>query len=115
MLIDFADVVFLREGIGNALLQLALVGLIIEQYGIGLGTVASGTASFLEVGFDAVGTVDMHYQSYIGLVDTHTEGIGGYHHAHLVGLPCLLPLVFHSRVKAGMIECGCDAFFVQQI
>ena len=109
MLVDLSDVVFLREGVGHALLQLALVAAVIEQYGIGTFPVTPCAARLLEIGFDAVGTVDVYHHPYVGLVDTHAKGIGGYHHPYLVFLPGLLALILHAGVETGMIESGRDA------
>ena len=109
MLVHLSDIVLGGEGVGDALFEFALVGTVIEQYGVGTMAIAPSSASLLEISLDAIRTVDMYYQSHVGLVDTHTEGIGSYHHAGLSFLPGLLTLVFHARVKTGMVEGGGDA------
>ena len=115
MLIDLTDIVFLWEGVHDALFEFALVAVVIEQHGVRAFAVTSCTACLLEIGLDAVWTVDMYHQSYIGFVDAHTKGIGGYHHANPAFLPGLLPFVFHTRVESGVIERGGDTCFREQI
>ena len=51
----------------------------------------------------------MDDETYIGLIDTHAEGVSGHHHAYLVLLPGLLTLVFHCGIQSGMIEGGGDS------
>ena len=115
MLVDFTDEIFLGEGVGNAFLELAVVGIVIEQYRIGFQPVAPSTACLLEIGLDTVGTVDMDDHTDIWFVDTHTKGIRGDHHAGLVVLPGELPLVLCDGIESGMIEGGRDACLVEQL
>lgn len=46
--------------------------------------------------------VDHH--SHFWLVDAHTKGIGGYHHAGFVLLPGFLALILGGAFQSGMIE-----------
>ena len=114
MLIDLSDVVFLREGVGNALLELALVCIVVEQYGIGFPAVAPSTSCFLEVGLDAVRTVDVDHEAHIGFVDAHAEGISGHHHAYFVLLPPSLALILDGTVESCVVEGGRDACLREQ-
>ena len=57
----------------------------------------------------------MDHHPHIGLVDTHTEGVGGHHHPYLVFLPVALSLVLHSGIEAGVIEGGADACLIKQL
>ena len=109
VLVDLSDVVFLRKCVGDALLQLAFVGVVVEQDGIGLEAVTTGTAGLLEIGLDTVGTVDVDDESYVGLVDAHAEGVGGHHHAGLTLLPGLLSFILHGGIETGVVEGGGDA------
>ena len=115
MFVYLLDVVFFWEGVGNALLQFALVGIVIEQYGIGFLSVAPSASCLLKIRFDAVRTVHVDDQSYVRLIDTHAKSVGGYHHACLVFLPSHLALVFYYRVESGMVEGGRNACFVEQL
>ena len=115
MIIDRTYVVLLREGVADALQQLALVVAVVEQYSVGLLAVASGTSRLLEVSLDGVRAVHVDNQPYVGLVNTHAEGVGGHHDAHLVLLPRFLSLVLVGGVESGVVEgCG-DPFVVQQV
>lgn len=109
MLVDLTDVVLVREGISDALQQFALVGMIVEQHGVGLNPITTGTTCLLKIGLDAVRTVNMYHHTYIRLVDTHTKGVGGYHHALFVVLPLALALILLAGIEASVVEGGCDA------
>ena len=114
MFVDLSDIVFLREGIADALVEFAVVGIVVEQHGIGFLSIAPCTASLLEIGFEGVGTVDMEHHPYIGLVDAHSEGIGSDHHAYLVFLPVALTLILDAGIEACVVEGGADACFAKQ-
>ncbi len=45
----------------------------------------------------------MDDEAHVGLVDAHSEGVGGHHHAHIAALPLLLSLVAHAVVEAGVV------------
>ena len=106
MLIDLTDEILLGEGVGDTFLEFAVVGIVIEQYGIGFLSVATSTACLLEISLDTIRTVDMDDHADIGFVDTHTEGIRSDHHAGLIVLPGELSLVFGSGFESGVIEGG---------
>ena len=57
----------------------------------------------------------MDYGADIGLVNSHSECVGGYHYAVTVISPGLLPLILDNLVKAGVIVCGGDAVGIQEI
>ena len=57
----------------------------------------------------------MDHQLHVGLVDTHAKGVGSHHHTHLVLLPVVLSFIFHHRIKASVIEGGCDTRLIQQV
>ena len=115
MFVDLTDIVFLRECVDNALFEFALVAVVIEQHGVRALAVTSRTACLLEIGFDAVRTVDVYHQPYIGFVDAHAEGVGGHHHADPAFLPRLLPFVLYTCVETGVIERGGDACLREQV
>ena len=75
--------------------------------------VASGPTRLLKVGLDAVRAVHVHHQPHVGLVNAHSEGIGGHHHPHLIVLPLSLSLVFHGWAQTGMVEGGGNATGVE--
>ena len=105
MFIHLFNIFARGEGVVDALRQLAVVAAVEEQNGSGRLTVASGTASLLEVSLEGVGTVVVDDQSDVGLVDAHAEGVGGYHDARAVVLPVALAAVLVSMVESGMVEC----------
>ena len=109
MLINLADVILIREGVGNAFFKFGFVVAVIQQHGIRLETIATSTTCLLEIGLDTIRTIHMYHHAYIGLVDTHAKGVGGHHYTILVFLPLALSLIFRAGIKACMIECGCDA------
>ena len=51
----------------------------------------------------------MQHMAHVGLIDTHTKGIGGNNDSYSVVLPIALSLVFHFVGKACMIEGGAEA------
>ena len=114
MLIHLFDIVFLWEGVGDAFLEFPVVGIVIEQYGIGFFAITPGTSCFLEISLYAVRTVHVDDEPHVRFVDTHAKGIGCHHHTHLVLLPVSLSFVFYHTVKTCMIESGGDACLIQQ-
>ena len=56
----------------------------------------------------------MYYYAHVGLVDTHTEGIGSHHDTLLVVVPLLLAQVLNGMFQSGMIECGADVVLFYQ-
>ena len=85
-----------------------------ENNGVCLFSVASGTSCFLKIGFGRVGQIEMDYQTYIGFVNAHSEGIGCYHHTAFAALPAFLADIFDGIVQSGMIEVGGDTFVDKQ-
>ena len=82
------------------------VVVVVEHHGISFLAVASSTSCFLEVCFEAGGTVFVYHQSHVGFVDAHAEGVGGHHGSDVASLPCFLPLVFVHVVESGVIGSG---------
>ena len=72
VVVHLADLVFLGEGVADALEQLQAVDTVEEQDGVGFLPVASGAARLLEVGLDAVGAVGVDDYADVGLVDVAT-------------------------------------------
>ena len=114
MFIDLSHIVFLGKCIADALVEFALVCIVVEQYSVGFLTIASCTSSFLEIGFERIGTVDVEHHPYVGFVDTHTKSVGSHHYTYLVFLPFALALVLHHRIKTCVVEGGADACFTEQ-
>ncbi len=104
--IDLTNLVLGREGVVDAFGEFGIITIIIEQDSLSRLAVTTCTTCFLEVGLDGVGTVVVHDQTDVGLVDAHTEGVGADDDAYLVLLPVALALVFHLVVQSGMIEGG---------
>ena len=57
----------------------------------------------------------MDDEAYVGFVDTHAEGVGGYHHSDLITLPRLLALILDGGIQTGMVEGGGDACLIEQV
>ena len=114
MLVHLTEIVLAGEGVGDAFLQLALVGTVIQEHGIRTVSVAPGTTRLLEIGFYTVRAVDVYHQSHVGLVNTHAEGVGGYHHPRPTFLPGLLSLILHAGVKTCVVEGGRNTGLVEQ-
>ena len=108
MLIDLSDIVFLREGVDDALFQLGMIVVVVKQDGKGRLAVATCTTSLLEIGLQRIRTLVVDYQTHIRLVDAHAKGVGGYHDANAVMLPVALSLVLLGMVESGMIESGTE-------
>ena len=87
-------------------LELAQVVLIIQQHGHRGKAVAPAAPRLLKVGLQRVGEVQMGDETHVGLVNTHTEGVGGHHHADAARHPVVLPLVAHFGIHAGMVAFG---------
>lgn len=68
-----------------------------------------------EICFGRIGKIDVYHQSYIGLVNTHTECVGCYHDSELSVYPPLLTLVFGIIVQSGMIERCSNTLFIQKL
>ena len=48
----------------------------------------------------------MDHQPHIGLINTHTEGIGRHHHPTLIIFPTQLPLVLLLAVQSRVEKIG---------
>ena len=82
----------------------ALVGVVEEQEADRLSAVAASAAYLLVVGFNRAGQVEVHDETYVGLVNAHAEGVRGDDHLraarHEVVLRAHALLVRHPRVVA---------------
>ena len=80
----------------------ALVFQTVEEDGVGWEAVASGASSFLVVGFEGVGELEVVDEADVGLVDAEAEGLGGDHDlvvsAHELGLDALPLAGGHAAV-----------------
>ena len=56
----------------------------------------------------------MYHYAHVGFVDTHSEGVGGHHDAHLVLLPVILSALLDLEIQSGVIGCGGDAGILQE-
>ena len=108
VLIDLTNLVLRWEGVVDALGEFGIITIIIKQDGLSRLSVTTSTTCLLEVGFDGVGTVVVHDQTHVGLVDAHAKGVGADDDAYTVLLPVALALVFHLVVQSGMIEGGTE-------
>ena len=50
MFVDLPDIILFGEGVADALVEFAVVGIVVEQDGIGFPPVASGSSCLLEIG-----------------------------------------------------------------
>ena len=91
------------------------VGAAPEECGPGGLAVAPGASGFLEVGFEGVGRVEMDDETYVGFVNAHSEGVGGYDDGYLSGLPKVLPGVFVGGRQNGVVVGGCVAAVVEPL
>ena len=120
------------EEVGQVVVDLAYVvvgGVVLvdapaEQWGVGAApeecgpgglAVAPGASGFLEVGFEGVGRVEMDDETYVGFVNAHSEGVGGYDDGYLSGLPKVLPGVFVGGRQGGVVVGGCVAAVVEPL
>ena len=106
MVVEFLYLLLRRKGA----LQLSLKGCyllaVAEEHCMREVAVAAGATCFLIVLFQRIGRVQMYYQSDIGLVYTHSEGIGGHHDAYSSLLPIALAEVFLKVWQSCMEECN---------
>jgi hypothetical protein len=66
--------------------------------------VATGTAGFLIIGFDAFGQIEMRDKTHVRFVDTHAKGDGCNHHnAIVIGEAILMPCP-NMLFEAGVIR-----------
>ena len=110
--VDLSDIIFWGKVVANALLQLSRINRIIQQHGIGLFSVSSGTSRLLEIGFDGVGTINVHHKAHVRFVDAHAKRIRGHHDAYMIIHPFFLPHVFGEMLQPRMIGGGCDVVFL---
>ena len=89
-LVDVADGGERREGVAHTAAQLAVVGPLGEEHGVGLLPVAARAPRLLEVGLGRFGGFDVYHKAHVGLVDAHAKGVGGHHHSRLALVPALL-------------------------
>ena len=104
-----------REGLNRALLKFPLVRLVVEHYGKSLFLVASGASGLLKVGFERVGQVNVDDKPHIGLVDAHSEGVGGHNHACGAAFPGVLLGVALLGCEPGVVVVGADVVLHQKI
>ena len=104
MLVNLTDVILGRISVVDAFLQFDIVTIVIKQDGLGWLSVAARTSSLLKVGFYGVGSIIVNHQSDVGLVDTHTKGVGSYHDTYAIVLPFTLATVFVGMIQSCMIE-----------
>ena len=112
-LVYIGDELLLGEVIAYAARQLALVVRGVEEYGIGGLSIASGTSGLLVVGFGRIGHLIVYDHAHVGLVDTHAEGVGGYHGADGALGPLLLTLVLVACVESCVVVGGADVVCVE--
>ena len=84
-------------------MQMADVGGVPQEYGIGPEAVAAGTAGLLEIRLRALGHPHVDDKTDVGLVNAHAECIGTDHDADISLLPGGLPFGSGAGVQAGMV------------
>ena len=104
LLVDVFDVVEGRERDGRDLAEPLDVGRIPKGDGEAAFAVATAAARFLEVGFRAVGDVEMDHKTDVGLIDAHAECIGTYHDPDAAGFPLRLSVAAGVGAEACMVE-----------
>ena len=89
-----SDIIFWWKVIVNALLQLSCINRVIQQYSIGFFPISASASSFLEIGFDGVGTIDVYHKAHIRFINAHSKRICGHHDAYFVTHPFILSYGF---------------------
>ena len=84
-------------------MQMADVGGVPQEYGIGPEAVAAGTAGLLEIRLRALGHPHVDDKTDVWLVNAHAECIGTDHDADISLLPGGLPFGAGAGVQAGMV------------
>ncbi len=85
-----------------------------KQDAMGRISVTSCTSCLLVIAFNILGKVGMNNETYIGLVDAHTEGDGRYDHRCLIPVKGLLIFVPLIRRQSRVIGQGPDSFGYQE-
>ena len=106
MLVYLSDIVLVREGIYNALLQFCMIAIVIQQDGTCGLPVTTSTTSFLEISLNGIRAFVVYNQADIRFVNTHAKSIGSYHDTCSVVLPVALSFVFLGMVQSCVVECG---------
>ena len=75
--------------------------------------ITSGTASFLVIGFQAFGQVQVGDKSNVGLVDAHTEGNGGHDNHAVFAQKALLVPGACLAVQPSVVGQRCVPFLLQ--
>ena len=112
--VDILDIVQRRRADADNLAQPRLVRRIPEQHRPGRLAVASGPARLLEVGLDALRHVVVADKAHVGLVDAHTEGVGGDNHARLAALPAVLDGAARLPLHPGVVGLRGDPVAAQE-
>ena len=92
----------------------AHIGAGIEQRAPGGLSIAACTPGLLIIAFQILGHIIVDDEPHVGLVDAHTEGIGGYHDLHPVVEEIVLILPPGIRVQLGMVGRSPDAPALQK-
>lgn len=83
----------------------------IVQYYCARGfSVTTCTTGLLEIIFRAQRYVPVYYQTYIGFVYTHTEGVGGHHYLFFPAHPFLQGFGAYSRANPAWYCAGVIPF-----
>ena len=112
--VDVADLFHRREVHLQVVPEALLVGGVAEQHGIRFLPVPPRAARLLEIRLQRFGSVHVHHEAHVGLVDTHAESIGGHHHLTPSGHPELLAMVALARVEPGVIICRRHSRLLQE-
>lgn len=86
-----------------------LVVVVVQEPGLGGLAVATGTSGLLVVLLDGGGQVEVNHGAHVGLVNAHTEGVGGHDDGRISGHPGVLLLLLDFRTQAGVVVVGGNA------
>ena len=113
VLVYLSDIVLVREGIYNALLQFGMIAIVIQQDGTCGLPVTTSTTSFLEISLNGIRAFVVYNQADVGFVNTHAKSIGGYHDTYTVVLPIALSFVFLGMVQSCVVESSAKTCICQ--
>ena len=69
----------------------------------------------MEVCLERIGQLEVYDGAYVGLIDTHTKGIGSHYHTCAAPLPSVLLSVLVVGGKPCVEKIGTDTVFVKEI
>ena len=113
--INLANIIFLGECLANVAVKHLLIGCFNEHYGKRPLAVTPGSSCFLIIFLESVRDINMNHQTHIGLVNTHSKGIGSDNYSDFIIFPFVLLVFFLLNRQTGVIMVSADTLTLKFI